>query len=163
MIAPNRQPDLSPGPDKATLVIMRDIHVCFALILHHYVDGKFIGQTKGKTYFVTKVTPGKHYVIVAAGNMAVYQIDFQPGRIYYLCEGVAWPSNTTGLAPMKPPQIKEALRDCTYLEIDPQDRVSDMDSKVYQEVVADYHKELKRNPEGFKDILHYQGTDWSPI
>jgi hypothetical protein len=160
MIAPARQPNLAPAADKAIVVIIRDAFMGSPIVFWNYIDGKFIGETKGKTYIITQVTPGKHYLVVATENTAVAQIDFTPGRIYYLREGIAmgiWRARTSGFSPMTPQEAKEAMSSCTYLEIDPKNSVGDMDSKLYEKAIADYHVEVKENPEGFRDILQYQG------
>lgn len=160
MIAPERQPNLSPTANKATVVIIRDAFMGTAIVFWNYVDGKFVGETKGKTYLVTQVTPGKHYLVVTTENTAVAQIDFKPGRIYYLREGIAmgvWRARTSGFSPMTPQEAREAMNSCTYWEVDPKNNVGDMDPKLYQQAIADYHAEVKQNPEGFRDILQYQG------
>ena len=160
MIAPERQPNLSPSVDKATVVIIRDAFMGNAIVFWNYIDGKFIGETKGKTYIVTQVNPGKHYLVVTTENTAVAQIDFKPGRIYYLREGIAmgiWRARTSGFSPMTPQEAKEAMNSCTYWEVDPKSSIGDMDPKLYEKAIADYHLEVQQNPEGFRDILLYQG------
>ena len=160
MIAPERQPTLTPGADKATVVIIRDAFIGRAIVFWNYVDGKLIGETKGKTYIATEVIPGKHYLVVTSENTAVAQIDFKPGKIYYLREEVTmgmWRARTTGFSPMTQQDAKEAINACTYLELDPKANVGDMDSKLYQQAIADYDLEVKKNPEGFRDVLQYQG------
>jgi len=157
MIAPNKQPSLKPEPKKSTLVIIRSFSAGSNVVFSHYMDGKFIGETKAKTYFVSQVPAGKHYLMGCANNTATVQMDFIAGKIYYLCEGYAWPSNTTGFTPIQQEKAKEILRKCTYLEIDPESKVSDMNPKEYQRAVTDYNFEVKKNPEGFKDILDYKG------
>ena len=82
MVAPDRKPDLAPRTDMATLVIIRDTSFGFAIVFWNYLDGKLIGETKGKTYFVTRVKPGPHYVVVATENAAVAHLNFEPGKIY---------------------------------------------------------------------------------
>jgi hypothetical protein len=132
----------------------------FAIVFWNYLDGKIIGETKGKTYFVTPVSPGQHYVVVATENSAVAQINFQPGKIYYLREGVTmglWRARTSGFSPLSSQEAKESMSKCTYVEIDPNNNVGDMDAKLYQQAIADYQKEIKDNPEGFKDMLEYKG------
>ena len=162
MIAPERQPNLAPSANKATVVIIRDAFIGTPIVFWNYVDGKFIGETKGKTYIVTQVAPGKHYLVVTTENTAVAQIDFKPGRIYYLREGIAmgiWRARTSGFSPMSPQEAKEAMNSCTYWEVDPKNNIGDIDSKLYEQAIADYHIEVKQNPEGFKDILQYQGYE----
>ena len=61
-------------------MITRDTSFGYAVTFWNYLDGKLIGETKGKTYFVTFVKPGQHYVVVTTENAAVANIDFQPGK-----------------------------------------------------------------------------------
>jgi len=160
MIAPERQPNLTPSADKATLVIIRDTSMGFAIVFWNYLDGKLIGETKGKTYFVTQVSPGLHYVVVTTENSAVAQIDFKPGKIYYLREGVTmglWRARTNGFSPLTSQEANESMSKCTYVELDSKNNVGDMDAKLYQQAIADYHKGVKDNPEGFKAMLEYKG------
>ena len=160
MMAPDRKPDLTSRPDTATLVIIRDTFMGTAIVFWNYLDGKFIGETKGKTYFVTTVKPGQHYVVVATENTAVANLDFQPGRTYYLREGVTmglWRARTSGFSPLNPQDAMEAMNNCTYWEYDPKKGGEDMDPKLYQQAIADYHAEVKQNPGGFKNMLEYKG------
>jgi len=160
MVAPDRQPDLAPQSDMATLVIIRDTSFGFAIVFWNYLDGKLIGETKGKTYFVTRVKPGPHYVVVTTENTAVAHLDFQPGKTYYLREGVLlglWRARTNGFSPVNQQEALEAMKNCTYMEYDPKRGGEDMDPKLYQQAIADYHTEVKQNPEGFKAILEYKG------
>lgn len=160
MVAPDRKPDLAPRTDMATLVILRDTSFGFAIVFWNYLDGKLIGETKGKTYFVTRVKPGPHYVVVATENRAVAHLDFQPGKIYYLREGVLmgwWRARTNGFSPVNQQEAIEAMKSCTYMEYDAQRGGEDMDPKLYQQAIADYDMEMKQNPEGFKAMLEYKG------
>jgi hypothetical protein len=160
MVAPDRKPDLAPRTDTATLVIIRDTKFGFAIVFWNYLDGKLIGETKGKTYFVTPVKPGPHYVVVATENTAVAHLTFEPGKIYYLREGVLlgwWRARTNGFSPLNPQEAAEAMNSCTYMEYDPTRGGEDMNPKLYQQAIADYHTEVKQNPEGFKAMLEYKG------
>jgi len=160
MLAPDRKPDLTPRQDSATLVIIRDTSFGFAIVFWNYLDGKLMGETKGRTYFVTHVNPGPHYVVVSTENTAVAYINFQAGRTYYLREGVImgmWRARTNGFSPMNPQEAMEAMNNCTYMEYDPKSGGGDMDPKLYQQTIADYHAEVKQNPEGFRSMLEYQG------
>jgi hypothetical protein len=160
MIVSERSADLTPSPDKALLVVIRDTSFGFAIVFWNYLDGKLIGETKGNTYLVTPVDLGKHYLMVTSENTATAQMDFKPGKIYYVREGVTmglWRARTTGFSPLTPQEAKEAMAGCTYWELDPKNSVGDMDPKLYQQAIADYHEEVKQNPQGFKSILEYQG------
>jgi hypothetical protein len=161
MIAPERKPDLKAHPDKATLVVIRDTSFGFAIVFWHYLDANFIGETKGKTYFITHVNPGPHYVSVSTENTAVAHFDFKPGKIYYLREGILmgmWRARTSGFWPLSPQEAAQAMNDCTYWEYDPNKKGEDIDVKLYQQAITDYQAELKQNPEGYKAQLNYDGS-----
>lgn len=161
MIAPEHKPDLKASSDQATLVIMRNTIFGTAIVFWHYLDGKFIGETKGKTYFVTKVKPGPHYLMVSTENTAVAHFDFKPGKIYYLNEGVLmgiWRARTSGFWPATPQEVADALASCNYWEYDQSKKADDMDANLYQKAIADYQAEVKEKPENFKAILNYDGV-----
>jgi len=160
MVKRDVKPEFKAKSDTATLVIIRDAAMGFAIIFWNYLDGKLIGESTGKTYFITDVKPGPHYVVVTTENTAVAQIDFQPGRIYFLREGVImglWRARTNGFEALTYEQAREAMDSCTYLVFDPNKGGEDMDPKLYQQAIKDYQEEVKQNPEGFKAILEYKG------
>jgi hypothetical protein len=160
MVKRDMRPEFQAKNDTATLVIIRDASLGFAVIFWNYLDGKLIGESTGRTYFFTDVKPGPHYVVVATENTAVARIDFEPGRVYFLREGVImgfWRARTNGFEALSYDQAREAMASCTYLEFDPTRGGEDMDPKLYQQAIKDYQEEVKRNPEGFKAILEYKG------
>lgn len=161
MVKPEKAPDAISQPDKATLVIIRESWFGGGMVFWNYLDKKLIGETTGQTYFVTPVTPGAHYVIVAVENTAVAHFDFKPGKTYFLREGVVmgiWRARSSGFYPMTPEEAAKAIKDCTYLEYDSKAGQEDMDPQLYQQAIDGYLKEIKENPAGFKDILKYDGV-----
>ncbi len=161
MAKPDKVPDSIFQPDNATLVIIREQWLGTGIVFWNYLDGKLIGETMGQTYFLTPVIPGPHYVVVATENSAVAHFDFKPGKTYFLREGVImgnWRARTSGFYPMTPEEAGNAMKDCTYLEYDPATGEQDMDPKLYQQAIDEYLQEVKDNPEGFKDILKYDGV-----
>jgi uncharacterized protein YceK len=160
MVKRDTKPEIAAKSDSATLVITRDTSFGFAVTFWNYLDGKFIGETTGKTYFVTPVKPGPHYVVVTTENTAVANIDFQSGKTYFLREGVLmglWRARTSGFEPLTYEQAMESIRECTYQEIDTSKTAEDMDPQLYKKAIEEYHTEVKQNPAGFKDILEYKG------
>lgn len=160
MVKRDTKPEIAAKPNLATLVIVRDSSFGFAVTFWNYLDGKFIGETTGKTYFVTSVKPGLHYVVVATENTAVANIDFQPGKTYFLREGVLmglWRARTNGFEPLTYQQAMESIRDCTYQEIETSKTAEDMDPQVYKKAIEEYYAEVKQNPGGFKNMLEYRG------
>ena len=160
MVTRDTKPEITVKPDSSTLVIIRDTTFGFAVAFWNYLDGKFIGETTGKTYFVTSVKPGPHYVVVTTENIAVAHIDFQPGKIYFLHEGVlmGWlRARTSGFEPLTYEQAMESIQECTYQELDTNKTFGDMEPKLYKKAIEDYHVEVRENPDGFKNMLEYKG------
>ncbi len=161
MVKPEKAPDLNFQTDKATLIIIRDTHFGGAIVFWNYLDEKLIGETMGKTYFVTTVTPGPHYVVVATENTCVAHFDFKPGKTYFLGEGIAmgmWRARSSGFYPMTPEDATKAMKGCRYLEYDPKSGQEDMDPKLYQQAIDEYFKDVRENPDAFADILKYDGV-----
>ncbi len=161
MAKPEKAPELAAHPDKAKLVIIRETFFGGAIVFWHYLDEKLIGETTGKTYFVSPVTPGPHYVVISTENTGVAHFDFKPGKTYFLGEGIAmgvWRARTSGFYPMTPEAAATAMKECTYLEYDPKTGQEPIDAQVYKQAVDDYHKDIKENPDAFKDILMYDGV-----
>lgn len=153
MAKPEKAPDLTSHSGKATLVIIRETWLGGGIVFWNYLDGKLIGETMGKTYFVTPVTPGPHYLVIATENTAAAHFDFKPGKTYFLGEGIAmgvWRARTSGFYPMTPEDAAKAMKDCTYLEYDPKTGQEDMDPKLYQQAIDEYLKDVKKNPDSFK-------------
>ena len=161
MTKPEKAPDLVAQPDKATLVIIRETYFGGGIVFSHYLDERFIGETKGETYFVTLVTPGPHYVVITTENTGVAHFDFKPGKTYFLGEGVAmgvWYARTSGFYPMSPVAAARAMKDCRYLVYDPKTGGEKIDPKVHQQALDDYHEDIKENQDAFKNILTYDGV-----
>jgi hypothetical protein len=55
MLKQDQKPELKADSEKATLVIYRNISAGFAVTIDNFLDNKFIGQTKGKCYFITRL------------------------------------------------------------------------------------------------------------
>ena len=161
MAKTDKAPDLTFQPDKATLVIIRGTFFGGGIVFWNYLDGRLIGETMGQTYFVTYVTPGPHYVVVATENTCVAHFDFKPGKAYFLGQGVTmgvWRARASGFYPMTPEDAANAMKDCSYLEYDPKTGQEDMDPKLYQQAIDEYLKDVKENPDAFKNILEYDGV-----
>jgi hypothetical protein len=160
MVKRDTPPEITAKSDTATLVIIRDTSFGFAIVFWNYLDGKPIGETKGKSYFMTHVTPEPHYVVVATENTGVAYLDFQPGKIYFLREGVVmgmWRARTSGFEPLTYQQAMESMKECTYFEMDASQNPENVDPKLYKTAIDEYHSDVKQNPEGFKNILEYKG------
>ena len=160
MLKPEDQPELTARPDTATLVIIRDTWFGGGIVFWNYLDGKLIGETMGNTYFVSYIPPGPHYVVAATENTGIAHFDFQPGKIYSLRQGVTmgvWRARTSGFFPLNLDEAAEAIKSCTYLKYDPNKGGEDMDPKLYQQAIQEYHADVQANPEGYKALLEYKG------
>ncbi|MFZ0134293.1 MAG: lipoprotein [Desulfobacterales bacterium] len=161
MTKTDKTPDLNFQPDQATLVIIRETVFGGGVVFWNYLDGKLIGETMGRNYFLTPVAPGPHYVVVATENTGVAHFDFKPGKTYFLGEGVAmgmWRARTSGFYPMTLEDATKAMKNCSYLVYDSNTGQEDMDPQLYRQAIDEYLKEIKENPDGFKDILNYDGV-----
>lgn len=166
MITPDREPVITPKTEKSTLLIIRDTYFGGAIVFSNYVDGKFIGETKGNTYIMSEVEPGPHYVVAATENTATAHIDFEPNKIYFLRQGIAmgvWRARTSGFSPIPPEEALKSMKDCTYLEYDPDTNAPDMDPEHYKTAIDEYEADVKENPDGYKDMLEYEGVDAGSI
>ena len=155
------KPDLAPPSDMSTLFIFRETYFGGAIVFWHYLDGKLIGETKAHDYFKTQVTPGSHYVVTATENATASYFDFKPGKSYFLGQGVAmgiWRARSSGFYPMTQEAALKAMNDCSYQEYTPKNGPVEMDPKLYAQAIEDYQKDLKVNPDGYKDILNYDGV-----
>ncbi|MCB2214989.1 DUF2846 domain-containing protein [Desulfofustis glycolicus] len=161
MVSLDQAPDLTPRTDQATLVIVRDTFFGGPIVFWHYLDGTFIGETQGQSYFVTPVSPGPHYVVVTSENTAVAYFDFKPGKTYYLGEGVTmgvWRARTSGFYPLTREAALEAMKSASHLQYDPARGSENMDAVLYQQAIEEYQQDVKENPDSFKEILSYDGV-----
>lgn len=160
MIKPEQPPELTAPPESALLVIVRDAFIGGGIVFWNYLDGKFIGETTGKTYFITHVPPGEHYVVSATENTGIAHLNFEAGKHYFLRQGVTmgiWRPRTSGFFPMTGEEAREAVKKCTYLQLDPGKSFPDMEPALYQKAIEEYHTGVKENPEGYKELLEYTG------
>lgn len=154
-------PALISDPNQATLVIIRETFFGGGIVFLNYLDGKLIGETLGQNYFVTLVTPGPHYVVIASENTCVAHFDFKAGKTYFLGQGVAmgiWRARTSGFYPMTPEDAAKAMKSSSYIAYDPNTGEEDMDPKLYKQAIDEYLVDVAENPETFKEILEYDGV-----
>ncbi len=161
MTKPDMAPALTFQPNKATLVILRETSFGGAIAFWNYLDRKLIGETTGRSYFITQVEPGEHYVVVSVENTAVAKFNFKAGKTYFLGEGVTmgvWRARTSGFYPMTKEAAEKAMQKCTYLEYHPTVAQEDMEQSAYKEAIGAYQKDVNENPDAYKDILAYDGV-----
>ena len=159
MVKQESRVEPTADPEKATLVIMRTTMYGFAVVMNSYVDGKYIGQTKGKCYFTTKVDPGEHWLIGACENRAVAKVTFEAGKMYYFEQlviiGVM--KARTGWEPRDQAYFSQQLPELTYITPEPGFVGEDMEADDLQEDMDNFEKEVVKDPERHRNTLEYKG------
>jgi uncharacterized protein DUF2846 len=158
MVAKDPRPALTARSDRAVLVIVRTSIAYGGYGINNYLDGKLIGQTQGKSYFMTDVKPGTHYLMSRADNIDTARLKFEAGRIYFLQQGIypGWDA-TARFSPMTPDDAKLEIQEASYLVYDRQKPGGDLPGKDYDKAKDDFDKENLEDPTQHKDILDYRG------
>ncbi len=156
-------PTIAAPEGKALLVVMRIMNYAFAMITDNYIDGTWIGQTKKKSYYLTEVEPGEHYLQCAFDekNIATEKVNFEAGKIYFFSQAI-YPTGpfSTGLAiaTKTDAEAKEQLPECQYLVIE-EERGEDLEAEDYKEALAEFEEECQKDPERHKNTAEYKGYD----
>jgi hypothetical protein len=156
MITKEGKPSISAKSDKAVLVIIRTTSFGWGYVVDNYLDGKMTGQTLGKMFFITEVTPGVHYVISHADNTDTVRLKFEAGKIYLLQQGIypGW-NAVTRYSPMTTEEFAKEVQEATYVVYDAQKPGKDMSDKDFKEAKDDFEKEVKNGEH--KDTLQIKG------
>lgn len=168
-----RPSDYAARSSKATLIIIRATNWSGSVgtvtigpghIITNYLDGKMIGQTRGKSYFVTEVKPGSHYLMGKSQNTAVARLNLEAGKIYIL-QQMLFPSLNpfqniprTGFTPMTAADFSKERKDAEFLVYDTANPGDGMSQKDFKEARDDFEQEAKNDPGRHKDTLHYTGV-----
>jgi len=153
-------PVLTTKSHSAVLVIIREDTIYHAhFIIDNFLDGKMIGQTQGYSFFVTEVKPGMHYLTSHAQNYDTVYMNFSPGKIYFLQQGIfpGYHAPTSRYVPMSFTEAKSQIKGAVYLSFSGASSENDMTEKDYQEEKIKYEKEVKEDPNIHKDTRDYQG------
>ena len=159
MVKQKSKPEITAHPEKATLVIYRATNYGKPVVVTNYLDGEPIGETKGKTYFITLIEPGRHYVIASSENNACARFDFEAGKVYYLLQAM-FPGVMkvrTGFIAKSPEEAMKDIPGLDYLVFNPEKKVKELRQKTYESTVADFEKEVVEKPDRHKDVLEYPG------
>lgn len=156
MIAKEGKPSISAKSDKAVLVIIRTTSFGWGNVVDNYLDGKMIGQTQGKMFFITEVAPGVHYVISHADNTDTVRLKFEAGKIFLVQQGIypGW-NIVTRFSPMTVDEFAKEVQEATYVVYDTQHPGKDMSDKDLKEAKDDFEKEVKNGEHN--DILQIKG------
>jgi len=161
MIIMDVKPKLAPKAGVAVLVIVRTTSFGGGVTIENCLDRKLIGQTKGKSYFITDVKPGRHYVMAHAENWATARINFEANKVYFLDQGIymgVWMART-GFTPMTAEDALKQINESgmSYGEYNAKSPGEDMSEKDFNEAKADFEKEVKEDPTRHKNTLEYRG------
>jgi hypothetical protein len=88
MTKQKQKPQIVPDSEKATLVIYRGTSFGYGMTMATYLDNKFVGQTKGASYFITKADPGIRHLTGIAEKNICHQLSLEAGKIYYINQGI---------------------------------------------------------------------------
>jgi hypothetical protein len=156
MVPQERKPVIAAKSNKAVLVIIRTTSFGWGSVVDNYLDGKMIGQTHRKEFFVTDVTPGTHYVISHADNTDTARLHFEAGKIYLLQQGIypGW-NVTTRYSPMTTDEFAKEVQEADFVVYDTTHPGNDMSPKDFKEAKDDFEKEVKEG--SHKDTLGYKG------
>jgi hypothetical protein len=156
MITKEGKPSISAKSNRAMLVIIRTTSFGSGSVVDNYLDGKMIGQTQGKVFFMTEVTPGKHYVISHADNTDTVRLNFEAGKIYLLQQGIypGW-NATTRFSPMTTEEFTKEVKEANFVVYDTEHPGKDMSDKDFKEAKDDFEKEAKQGEH--KDTLQIKG------
>jgi hypothetical protein len=78
----------SPAPGRASLYIYRNEMIGAAVPMEVRVNGKTLGSTAAKTFFVVDVPPGKHSIVSRAENEAHLAVEAEPNKNYFIWQEV---------------------------------------------------------------------------
>jgi len=133
-----------PPPGKSALVVGRTTIFGSGVNIENYLDGKYIGTTKGHSFFVSPVEPGMHYVTAEAENFDTVLLKFEPDKTYYLQNeirmGVLFARTKYDIVDAQH-LYSDMDGKCNFYEVDKASTGDDLSEEKFKEIVADYKKE----------------------
>lgn len=155
------KPQLATRPDMATLVIVRPTSYGFGVVIDNFIDGQLVGRTRGKSFNLVNVPPGRHYVMGRAENIAVARLDLEPGKLYFLVQGITpgvWKARTLySTTTLEDALAKVDDPDCDYRVLDPNSEVRHLSREDFEEAARDFEQELVKDPARHRDTIEYRG------
>lgn len=160
-IVQQQKPAFTTRPDLATLVVVRPTSFGFGVTVDNYLDGRRFGVTRGKSFNMVQVPPGQHYVMSRAENVATARIFFEPGKIYFLHQGIlpgVWKARTIlSTLSLEEGLAKADSSDCDYRVLDPAAEPRDMTQDQFDRARNDFEADVLKDPERFRASLEYRG------
>ncbi len=132
------------SPEKSALVIGRTTVLGSGVNFENYLDKKFIGTTKGHSFFVSSVEPGFHYVTARAENLDTVLLNFEPDKTYYLQNGIrlgVFIARTKFFVADAQNLYNDMDGNCYFYEIDKSGPGDDLSDEEFKVIVEDYKKE----------------------
>ncbi|HSS63122.1 MAG TPA: DUF2846 domain-containing protein, partial [Gammaproteobacteria bacterium] len=80
--------EFTTPPDSWRIYLYRNESFRGAIPMTVSLDGKTMGQTGPKTYYMWDVSPGEHTVTSYSENVATLNLTTMPGRAYYVWQEV---------------------------------------------------------------------------
>ena len=75
-------------PGKANIYVYRNENLGGAIKLTLLLDGKLVGDTGPKTYYLLEVEPGLHKLLSKAENDSLLELNTEAGRNYFVWQEV---------------------------------------------------------------------------
>lgn len=133
-----------PAPGKSALVVGRTTIFGSGVNIENYLDKKFIGTTKGHSFFVSPVEPGSHYVTARAENFDTVLLNFEPDKTYYLQNEIrmgVFIARTKYDVVDAQHLYKDMDGNCYFYEVDASSIGENLSDDEFKEIVSDYKKE----------------------
>lgn len=162
--------------DKATVVFYKDVIGGGAKTWDIYFDSLLIGQLNWRSFFITELDPGEHYLSSALNTRTIIirckqhtvKTILQPGKIYFI-ENLVFTRTCMLFSPGDPEDFKQKcnssfsnahrMRMRYYVfqpdNFDEDDLIWDQDE--YSENVSEFHESYRDNPETFRDMIEIKG------
>jgi len=74
--------------DKSNVYLFRNENFGAAALLTVTLNGKVMGQTAAKTYYLWELPPGEHEITSVGENVSSIKLKTAPGRSYYVWQEV---------------------------------------------------------------------------
>jgi hypothetical protein len=141
----------------ATLVIYRSTAYKFNMVVSNYLNDQFIGQTTGKSYFVSKVTPGTYYLIGKSDEFSCRKISVEAGKIYYILQAI-YPEEHYFI-PKLPDDFMKDEKDLTCYSIVSDQHVSypAIKEAEYKKATEQYENLATSDSENSRNLLNLKG------
>jgi hypothetical protein len=141
----------------ATLVIYRSTAYKFNMVVSNYLNDQFIGQTTGKSYFVSSVKPGTYYLIGKSDEFSCRKIAVEAGKVYYILQAI-YPEEHYFI-PKLPDDFMKDERDLTYFSIvsDPHTVYPALKEEEFKKACEQYDKLATSDSKHNRDLFNLKG------